>query len=90
MNWIKPEQSKPCSGLSGFGISSEAPAASHNKHINVFIASIQYYCVKGIPSKSAYACLKLNCPGCSHLVAVGSVLCLIVKESYVITKEIAE
>nr|UHA82158.1 hypothetical protein [Enterobacter cloacae] len=22
MNWIKPEQSKPCSGLSGFGISS--------------------------------------------------------------------
>ncbi|HII3248358.1 TPA: hypothetical protein ACY3HP_004896, partial [Enterobacter kobei] len=68
----------------------QAPAASHNKHINVFIASIQYYCVKGIPSKSAYACLKLNCPGCSHLVAVGSVLCLIVKESYVITKEIAE
>ncbi|WP_407218903.1 hypothetical protein [Enterobacter hormaechei] len=46
---------------SGFGISS-GPAASHNKHINVFIASIQYYCVKGIPSKSAYACLKTKLP----------------------------
>ncbi|MGT2134981.1 hypothetical protein SPM88_24785, partial [Enterobacter hormaechei subsp. hoffmannii] len=79
------------SGLSSLSvIYYSAHLFSHNKHINVFIASIQYYCVKGIPSKSAYACLKLNCPGCSHLVAVGSVLCLIVKESYVITKEIAE
>ncbi len=70
----KPEQSKPCSGFVGFKFGQ--PAARHNKkHINVFVASIQYSVVKGIQSKSAYACLKTGLPRLQSFALLSALLC---------------